>query len=140
MRWIVLCALAACSPSSTDSPTDSEREQFVATACPQVTNPFFYSLTKDGKTSYLFGTRHVSVNLAKFPKTVRAAWDAASTLVVESDTIDLTPGSKVKSIEEALGSDDYAKYRKLVGSQIADKQNAHGVTAGIVSIITLFDD
>ncbi|MGE0404017.1 MAG: TraB/GumN family protein [Kofleriaceae bacterium] len=140
LAWVVLLIVAACSVAP-ESPSKSERQQFVAAACPQVTNSFFYTLTKDGKTSYLFGTRHVSVGLDKFPRNVHAAWEAASVLVVESDTLDVAgPATAPPSIEAALGGDDYAKYRKLVGTQIADEQNARGVANGIVSIITLYDD
>jgi uncharacterized protein YbaP (TraB family) len=138
--WVLVVVAACSSSAAPDSPTQGERAQFVATACPKVTNPFFYTLTKNGKISYLLGTRHVSVGLAKLPANVHAAWEKASALVVESDTIDMGPGRQVTSIETALGADDYAKYRKLVGSQIADQQNTHGVGNGIVSIITLFDD
>jgi uncharacterized protein YbaP (TraB family) len=144
--WVVLLLVAACSPDVPESPSHGERAQLVAKHCPQVTNPFFYSLTKDGKTSFLLGTRHVSVGLAKFPKNVHAAWDKASVLVVESDTLAYSEGrapkptGKITSIEEALGKDDYAKYRKLVGSQVADAQNKNGTGNGIASIITLYDD
>lgn len=138
--WVVL-SVAACSPKAPDSPSKSERAEFVAAACPAVTNPFFYTLTKDGKTSYLLGTRHVSVNLAKFPKTVQDAWGAASVLVVESDTLDTNgPAKAAKSIQQEIGDADYDKYRALVGSQIAGEQNERGVVNGIVSIITLYDD
>jgi uncharacterized protein YbaP (TraB family) len=138
--WVVLLLVAACS-KSTDSPSHSERAQFIEATCPKVTTPFFYTLTKDGKTSYLLGTRHVSVNLAKFPPNVHAAWEAASVLVVESDTLEMTgPATAPKSIQQEIGDADYEKYRALVGSQIADEQNPRGVVNGIVSIITLYDD
>lgn len=138
--WVLLVACACSSASAPDSPTHEERVAVVTKACPEVKNPFFYTLTKGGKTSYLLGTRHVSVGFAKFPANVHAAWDAASVLVVESDTLD--PGGPAKapgSIESALG-DSYAKYRKLVGTQIAGEQNPRGIINGIVSIITLYDD
>lgn len=140
---VVVALVAACGSKAPDSPSKDERAKVAATACPEVTKPFFYTLTKDGKTSYLLGTRHVSVGLAKFPAKVRAAWDVASVLVVESDATASGPApdtQKVTSIEEALGGDDYEKYRALVGAQIADQQNPRGVTNGLVSIITLWDD
>ncbi|MFN0250427.1 MAG: hypothetical protein ACKV2T_26340 [Kofleriaceae bacterium] len=59
----LLAVLAACSPSDVpESPSHSERAQLVTKHCSQVTNPFFYSLTKDGKTSFLLGA-HIAARL-----------------------------------------------------------------------------
>jgi uncharacterized protein len=141
-RFLLACVLCvACSSSepAPDSPTQADRTAIVNAACPTVTKPFFYTLTKDGKTSYLLGTRHASVGLAKFPQAVRDAFDGASTLVLESD-LDTPLPPRTKTVEQELGADDFAKFRKLVGKQIADAVNANGIGSAVGAIILLYDD
>ncbi len=143
MRRIAMLLLVACACSSADtvpdSPSPENRRAVAAKACPAVTKPFFYSLTKDGKTSYLLGTRHASVGLAKFPAAVREAFEKASVLVVESD-LQTHRETQQDTIEHVLGPEDFARYRKLVGKQIADAVNRNGIQSAAASIVLLYED
>ena len=68
-----------------DSPTLVERKHVVDEACPSVVAPYFYAVAKDGKTSYMLGTRHVSVALREFPPIVADKLRGAHLAVFEID-------------------------------------------------------
>jgi uncharacterized protein YbaP (TraB family) len=50
----------------------------------QISNPFFYALQKDGKTTFLLGTLHMGVPLDSLPSYVRNAVANANSLTVET--------------------------------------------------------
>jgi hypothetical protein len=43
---------------------------FTGIAQAQITNPYFYSLTKDGRTSYVLGTVHMGVGIQELPRQI----------------------------------------------------------------------
>lgn len=45
-------------------------------ACPAITHPWFYRVERDGRTSYLLGTRHVGVGADQLPDAVATAFVA----------------------------------------------------------------
>src|SRR5882762_8754488 len=79
--WVLVCGVLACRRTESSDPWSvkddpdappslAERHRHVEAACPRVTAPYFFSIEKAGKTSYILGTRHISVPLAKFPANV----------------------------------------------------------------------
>jgi uncharacterized protein len=103
------------------APTLVERHRLADAACPSVTGPYFFRIEKAGKTSYILGTRHVGVPLAKFPQVVRTQIDAAKLAVFEVAPDD---DSNVKrpgiALAKALGADDWEHYGELVGDDTAE--------------------
>src|ERR1700733_310821 len=63
-------------------PSLGERHTRAERLCPTVT-PYFFELSKDGKTSHILGTRHVGVPFAKLPKVVHDDLHAAKLAVFE---------------------------------------------------------
>src|SRR5687767_14938860 len=54
------------------------------TVCPTVAAPYFFRIEKQGQTSYVLGTRHLGIDLAKFPANVTDALVAARLAVFET--------------------------------------------------------
>jgi uncharacterized protein len=93
-----------------------------ATACPTVKAPYFFRIEKDGKTSYLLGTRHIGVAWRKMPEVVHAALRDAKLVVfetVDDDGSDDKPGPH-KSAREELGPKLWDRYRAIAGDALAD--------------------
>lgn len=60
--------------------------QVWALDCPGIVSiqkPFLYLLEKDGKQTYVLGTKHVGISLEQFPEYVRDAIDSSETVVFE---------------------------------------------------------
>src|SRR5579871_2157742 len=70
-------------PPTDDPPSLVERHHFAEVACPRVVKPYFFRVEKAGRMSYLLGTRHVSVPLAKLPAAVRDHARSAKLAVFE---------------------------------------------------------
>jgi uncharacterized protein YbaP (TraB family) len=111
-------------------------------ACPSVTAPYFFRVEKDGKTSYLLGTRHIGVAWRKMPKVVHDAMENAKLVVfetVDNDGTDDTP-AKTKPARDALGPKLWARYRELAGDALADSvENDTPATAMLMLMITYED-
>lgn len=120
------------------SPGKAEKRALADEVCPKVTVSHFYKIEKDGKTSWLLGTRHAGVSLAKYPQSVADAFHAASTAVFESNMADKTPPTE--DVEAALGADDWAKYKAVVGDEVAAFVRMKGVELAAVAIATLYED
>lgn len=91
---------------------------------PQVTDPFprpmFWAATRDGKTTYLFGTLHGGVNAERrIPRWVWDQFDAASTLVLEVNLQDVelsrwTIRPEGRSLRDELGEAYWARFEEMV--------------------------
>ncbi|MGE5184691.1 MAG: TraB/GumN family protein [Acidobacteriota bacterium] len=120
------------------SPSVIEKRELADEVCPKVTVSHFYKLEKDGKTSWLLGTRHAGVSLAKYPPGVGDAFRAARVAVFESNMADKQLPSE--DVAAALGPDDWAKYEKLVGSEVAAKVRDKGVQLAATALAVLYED
>lgn len=91
---------------------------------PEVTDPFprpmFWAATRDGTTTYLFGTLHGGVNAERrIPRWVWDQFDAASTLVLEVDLQDIelsrwTIRPEGRSLRDELGEAYWARFEEMV--------------------------
>jgi uncharacterized protein len=92
---------------------------------PRVTRPFrkpfFWSATKDGKTTYLFGTVHGGVDAEKrIPLWVWKHFDAATTLIEEANIQDVeimrwTVRPDGPTLRDELGDEYWAKLERVIG-------------------------
>jgi uncharacterized protein YbaP (TraB family) len=147
---VAAIALILAGPTGEESPTDADRIALADAACSRVTTPHFYQATIDGKTSYLLGTRHAGVPLSRFPAEVDAAFRGARVLIVESlldDTAgmgrDAAPDAKptsAPSVEEQLGDELWARYKKLAGPEVAARVNHRGPVAATAELMMLYED
>lgn len=136
--WLSLTfALAACKePRAAPLPTPAETRALADAACPKVTRPLFFKVEKDGHVSYLLGTRHVGVPLAKFPREVEEAFRGAKTAVFESITPAADP---VVSLPDELGAARWAKLGRLLGPAEAERVK-RSAGAAIAAVLTLYED
>jgi uncharacterized protein YbaP (TraB family) len=84
-----------------------------------LTKPFFWSATKDGKTTYFLGTMHMGIDPARLPAVVFEKLDAAPIFVHETDTDDpagLALGRRTDggTLRQDIGGDHYARLEKLL--------------------------
>ncbi len=130
------------TPKDPDAlPSLTERVQLANEACPAVTTPFFFAVTKDGKTSHILGTRHISVGLAKFPQVVADQLDAASQAVFEISPDDQSEGSHAKEpLKSELGPKDWAHFERLVGSEMAKNLEIAEPDTAALSMLVLYED
>ena len=131
--------LVACDEP--DAPGPEEVRALAAVACPHVARAFFYTVEKDGKTSYLLGTRHAGVGFDKLPPDVQARFGAAQALVLESiahGALDAAPVTQ--TIEAQLGPELWSKFRALVGKQAAARVNTQPPTRAVGALVLLYED
>jgi len=136
----VLVAVA-CDAPVPDAPDPAEARALAAEACPHVARAFFYSVTKDGHTSYLLGTRHAGVGFDKLPPDVKARFGASQTLVLESvahGALDEAPVTQ--TIEAQLGPELWSKYRWLVGKEPAARVNMKSPTRALAELVLMYED
>jgi uncharacterized protein YbaP (TraB family) len=109
--------------------------------CPKVTAPYFYRVEKSGATSYLLGTRHISVSLAKFPQVVHDRIADAKLAVFELPPDD-RPTKKHPSVHlrDAVGAPLWDHYRELVGHRNADAIEHTRPSLAILRASLLFED
>ncbi len=131
---------APAAPS--DVPTLTERAAAADAACPAVTGAFFYAVTRNGKTSHILGTRHISVGLQKFPPVVSDAIDHASQLVFEIAPDDETGGPKrePEPLKQELGPADWAHFQELVGKTTAASLEVGEPTTAALQMMVLYED
>jgi uncharacterized protein YbaP (TraB family) len=128
-----------------DAPTLAERKHVVDEACPAVTAPYFFALAKDGKTSYILGTRHVSVALREFPPVVVDKLRGAHLAVFEIDPkadkgkIDAKPPDG-PSLEAQLGAKRWAKLVALVGSSSAAELVHAKPSEAMLVMMAMYED
>jgi uncharacterized protein YbaP (TraB family) len=140
-RLVMAVALACCGKSDVPVPTQADKTALVNEACPMVTGAYFFEVSKDGRTSHILGTRHISVGLFKFPDVVGKTLDAASLLVEE-----VAPGAldkptfKSEPLREELGPTDWAHFEELVTARVAKRmENMQGIVAALI-LIAMYED
>ena len=124
-----------------DPPTFAQRHDLADKACPTVTGAYFYRIEKDGRVSYILGTRHLGVPLSKFPKPVHDAIAAAKLAVFEvapGDNSDL-PQKKIE-LREELGPELYAHYQELVGKETARALESTTPSVAILAMLVMYED
>lgn len=88
---IVFLGMGGCNASSGSSAPSQLENENTSNACkpldkPQskaITRPFFYSIKKNGQTSYLLGTFHIGISLEDFPADIQTHLKNAKSVVVE---------------------------------------------------------
>jgi uncharacterized protein YbaP (TraB family) len=132
---------APAKPDTEGLPSLGERLELANKACPAVTGPFFFELTKDGKTSHILGTRHISVGLAKFPPIVGTTLDQASLAVFEIAPDDMTNGTHVdEPLKKELGPKDWAHYEELVGKETAARLETGQADSAALMMLVIYED
>lgn len=127
-----------------DSPTLVERKHVVDEACPAVVAPYFYAVAKDGKTSYMLGTRHVSVALREFPPIVdklRGSHLAVFEIDPKSDKskTDANPPDG-PTLETQLGPKRWAKLVALVGASSAAELVRAKPSEAMLVMMAMYED
>jgi len=159
MRWLaVVIALAACqgksapakgsasdpwnAPEDPDAPpTLAELHRRADELCPRVTAPYFYRVEKAGATSYLLGTRHISVSLSKFPDAVREHVAGAKLVVFEIAPDDKrSPPHERIHLREALGDKRWAHFGELVGRRNAESIEHTRPSLALLRAAVLYED
>jgi uncharacterized protein YbaP (TraB family) len=131
----------AAKTSPDDPPSFAERHKLADEACPAVTGPYFFRIEKNGKTSYILGTRHLGVSLAKMPKPVHDAIASAKLAAFEvapGDDSDL-PEQKIV-LRDALGAELYKHYRELVGEQTTQMLESATPSVAVLAMMVLYED
>lgn len=108
----------APTPTASVAPAPSDHDY--------LPRPLLWSIEKDGKTTYAFGTIHVGVDAQqRLPPTVWAKLDAAPAFAMETDLSDPVIMSSLQcmqcSLRADLGADYYAKLEKLLGAPIVER-------------------
>jgi uncharacterized protein YbaP (TraB family) len=128
-------------PPQSDAPTFGERHKLAELACPKVTGPYFFEIEKDGKTSYILGTRHISVPLSKFPPVVTDKLHHAKLAVFEvAPDDDSHEKSKDLDLPAAIGPELWGHYRALIGAAEADTLEHASPGTAVISMMVLYED
>jgi len=126
---------------ASDTLSLGERAKLANEACPSVTGAFFYEVTKNGKTSHILGTRHISVGLAKFPPVVADTIDHASQVAFEIAPDDASGVTHPpEHLKEKLGEKDWSHFEELVGKTTADGLEVGEPTTAALQMMLLYED
>jgi uncharacterized protein len=88
-------------------------------------HPLFWSLEKDGKTTYILGTMHVGVDAeSRLPKLVWAKLDAAPTFAMETNLADASVGSMARGDQGSLHADLGDAYWQKLEAAVTPAQAA----------------
>jgi uncharacterized protein YbaP (TraB family) len=103
---------AAASPPAKAAPSDP------------LPRPLFWSVARDGKTTYLLGTMHVGIDAeTRLPQLVWARFHAATTFAMEADLDDAAAAAMIRptdgSLHDALGDDYWKKLVDAMGPAMA---------------------
>ena len=132
---------AATSDPWNVTPKKTPNQVLADEACPAVTAPFFFAVTKNGKTSHILGTRHISVGLAKFPAVVGHTLDHASRAIFEISPDDTGGGDhKPEPLKQELGPKDWAHFEELIGPDVAQNFETGEPDAAALSMLVLYED
>ncbi|HUJ58964.1 MAG TPA: TraB/GumN family protein [Kofleriaceae bacterium] len=122
-------------------PTLAERHELADKACPSVTAPFFYRIERGGATSYILGTRHIGVPLAKFPQVVRDQLHGARLAVFEvAPDDDGTVQRPEIDVKAALGAADWTKLEALIGRDTALEVATGRPSGGVLAMMIMYED
>lgn len=132
---------AAGAASPDDPPGLAERHKLADEWCPSVTGPYFFRVEKAGHTSYILGTRHVSVPLAKFPDVVRDKLRGAKLAVFEVAPDDHTSIDRADySLSQKLGPVLWAHYGELVGKDSARSVENGRASTALIQAMVMYED
>jgi uncharacterized protein YbaP (TraB family) len=143
---------AAVAPPSEDKPDPwtepaappdfTEAQALADKACPRVLKPYFYKIEKGGKTSFMLGSRHLGVSLAKMPENVKKQIVASKLVVFE-----VAPGDESNEeqpdqppLSQQLGPKLWAHYKTLVGSRNAAAVEKGPPTNAMLILVALYED
>jgi uncharacterized protein YbaP (TraB family) len=125
-----------------DPPDFGEAHALANKACPKVTRPYFYRIEKGGKTSYMLGSRHLGVPLAKMPDNVKKQILASKLVVFE-----VAPGDEADEkqpeqppLSTQLGPKLWSHYRTLVGAHNAAAVEHGPPTTAVLILVALYED
>jgi len=135
---------SAAPPASDPWATSSKPalESVADTACPTVTAPYFFRIEKNGKTSYLLGTRHIGVAWRKMPEVVHRALRESKLVVfetVDGDDSDNSP-TPTKTARDALGPELWKRYRELAGDALADEVETEAPASAVLMLMVKYED
>lgn len=134
---------AGSAPAPVEDPWATPTNVPVAEqACPTVAAPYFFRIEKNGKTSYLLGTRHLGVAWRKMPDVVRTELREAKLVVfetVDDDGTDDSPSPHKGAANEA-GPVLWKKYRELAGDAIADSVEQESPATAILMLSLHYED
>lgn len=135
VSMLLVVAFVGCRKATpkTDAPpgqaTQASGDPWKKEAAPPATGnylprPLFWSIEKDGKTSYALGTIHVGVDAKKkLPPAVWSKLEAAPTFAMETDLSDPVIMKSLQcvgcSLRRDLGEEDYAKLEKVLDANVA---------------------
>lgn len=124
-----------------DPPSFPQRHKLADEKCPRVTHPYLFTVEKDHHTSYLLGTRHIGVSLAKMPDLVRERIRGAKLAVFEvaPDDHDRTKLPDI-DVQAALGEDLWTRYSKLVGHGVAEVVRKGRPSTAMLMMVSMYDD
>jgi uncharacterized protein len=133
------------APAVTDDLPDSVAARALADkACPRVVAPYYFRVTKDGKTSFMLGTRHLGVPLTKLPTGVKEQLTKAALVVFETppgdDSGDSEKPAKGPALSAQLGDALWTKYKRLVGEQTASSLEHATPAVALISLMMLYED
>ncbi len=132
---------AGSAASPDDPPSLAERHKLADEWCPSVTGPYFFRVEKAGKTSYILGTRHVSVSLAKFPEIVRTTLRGAKLAVFEVAPDDHSSIQRDDySLSEKLGPVLWGRYGELVGRDAARNVETGRASTALIQAMVMYED
>ncbi len=126
-----------------DAPTLVERKKVVDGACSKVTGPAFYAIAKGGKTSYILGTRHISVALAEFPPVVLDKLHASHLAVFEVDPKDDKDSEQprpTETLEQRIGAARWKKLVALVGESSARDLVHARASEALLVMMAMYED
>lgn len=134
-------AVPSTTATSDDPPTLAERHKLADAACPTVKGPHFYRVEKNGKTSHMLGTRHISVPLAKFPQAVRDTLAASKLAVFEVAPDDKSDVASAEvSLPQELGPELWKRYQEIVGTQTAKSLERATPAEAMIVMIAMYED
>ena len=130
-------------PKDPNEPPDlTETKALADKACPIVKVPYYWKFTKANKTSYLLGSRHLGVPLAKMPVKVKEQILKSSQVIFETppgDDSEDAPGDG-SSLADKLGPKLWEKYKKLVGSKVAENVEHGKPSVAILMLMMMYED
>ncbi len=133
------------APTATDDLPDTVATKALADkACPRVVAPYYFRITKDGKTSFMLGTRHLGVPLTKLPTGVKDQITKATLVVFETPPGEDSPATdrppKGPPLPEQLGDQMWRKYKSLVGEQTASSLENATPAVALIALMMLYED
>lgn len=110
---------AATAPVGTSAPVPAQAAP-VPVARDPLPHPLFWSVEKDGNTTYFFGTMHRGVDAAsRLPAIVWRKLDAARAFAMETDLDDPEAAAAIRpterSLRDALGDEYWARLEAALG-------------------------